>query len=115
VIGVVERDGGTLYCTTLLFSPEFTTRGDFPSDIPNTLAEQPGDVVSTGGSCTVGPVGEVLARSGARRRGDPIADLDLDEIARGKFDFDVVGHYGRPDVFRLSVDERPPRPVDPGQ
>jgi nitrilase len=34
------------------------------------------------------------------------ADLDLDEIARAKFDFDAVGHYSRPDVFRLEVNER---------
>ena len=35
------------------------------------------------------------------------ADLDLDEIGRGKFDFDVVGHYSRPDVFQLVVNENP--------
>jgi len=33
------------------------------------------------------------------------ADLDMGDIARGKFDFDVVGHYARPDVFRLHVNE----------
>jgi nitrilase len=35
------------------------------------------------------------------------ADLDLAEVARGKFDFDVVGHYARPDVFQLVVNEKP--------
>lgn len=29
------------------------------------------------------------------------ADLDMAELARAKFDFDVVGHYARPDVFHL--------------
>jgi nitrilase len=36
-----------------------------------------------------------------------IADLDLDQIAQSQFDFDVVGHYSRPDVFQRTVnDER---------
>jgi nitrilase len=39
------------------------------------------------------------------------ADLDLGEIAKGKYDFDVVGHYARPDVFQLSVNERAMAPV----
>jgi nitrilase len=34
------------------------------------------------------------------------ADLDTGEIAEGKFDLDVVGHYARPDVFRLEVNEK---------
>jgi len=33
------------------------------------------------------------------------ADLDRAEIVRGKVDFDVVGHYARPDVFSLIVNE----------
>jgi nitrilase len=39
------------------------------------------------------------------------ADLDLEEIPRGKYDFDVVGHYSRPDIFRLQVNTRPTQPV----
>jgi len=208
VVGVVERDGGTLYCTALFFSPEgylgkhrklmptaaerlvwgfgdgstlpvfdtpfgrlgavicwenympllrmavyakgvqiwcaptadgretwlstmrhvalegrcfvlscnqFTRRRDFPHDIPNTLAAHADDVVSSGGSCIIDPLGQVLA--GPARDGEEIlfADIDLDQIARGKFDFDVVGHYARPDVFRLLIDEEPHLPVAPSQ
>jgi nitrilase len=58
-----------------------------------------------GGSLIVGPLGKVLA--GPSYDGECIltADIDVGEIAEGKFDLDVVGHYARPDVFRLSVNE----------
>lgn len=45
------------------------------------------------------------------REGVLTAELDLADIARGKFDLDVVGHYARPDVFTLSVDESPKKAV----
>ena len=94
---------------------QFTRRGDLPDDIPNVLAQAPDDVLSTGGSCIISPLGEVLA--GPARDGEEVlfADLDPDEIARGKFDFDVAGHYARPDVFRLIVDEAAKPPVSPAQ
>jgi len=92
---------------------QVTRRSDFPEDIPNVLAQEPDDLLSTGGSCIIGPLGEILA--GPARDGEEIlfADIDLDEIARGKFDFDVTGHYARPDVFRLIVDEASKPSVSP--
>ena len=90
---------------------QVTRRGDFPDDIPNVLAPAPDDVLSTGGSCIISPLGEILA--GPARDGEEIlfADIDLDDIARGTLDFDAVGHYARPDVFRLMVDESARSPV----
>jgi nitrilase len=43
------------------------------------------------------------------------AEIDPDEIAPRKFNFDVAGHYARPDVFRLIVDESPRPPVSTAQ
>lgn len=64
-----------------------------------------------GGSLIVGPLGVVLA--GPSYDGECIlyADLDVGEIAEGKFDLDVAGHYARPDVFRLEVNTAPAPPV----
>jgi nitrilase len=90
---------------------QFARRGDYPADVPNALAGGADDVLMHGGSCIVGPLGQVLA--GPDHEGETVlcAELDLAEIPRGKFDFDVVGHYARPDLFRLVVDETPRRPV----
>ena len=68
-------------------------------------------VLIRGGSAIVSPLGNVLA--GPHFDGETIltAALDLDEIGRAKFDFDVCGHYARPDVFQLTVNEAPMAPV----
>lgn len=40
-------------------------------------------------------------------RGVLVADLDVDELTRARFDLDTVGHYARPDIFILTVNETP--------
>jgi nitrilase len=40
------------------------------------------------------------------------ADLDLDLITRGHLALDVDGHYARPDIFQLSVNDRPQATVE---
>jgi nitrilase len=65
-----------------------------------------------GGSVIVGPLGDVLAGPLYNAEGLVTAEIDLIEIARARFDFDPVGHYARPDVFSLHVDDRPKRAVE---
>jgi nitrilase len=186
VIGVIERDGGTLYCTALFFAPDGTLAGKHRKLMPTAMERliwgfgdgstlpvldtgfaRIGAVICwenympllraamyakgiqlycaptvddreswqptmrhialegrcfvlsacqfvrpegapesewiRGGSVIVGPLGKVLA--GPCYDGECIlsAEIDPGEIAEGKFDFDVAGHYARPDVFRLEV------------
>jgi nitrilase len=49
------------------------------------------------------------------REGILYAELDMGEVARGKFDFDVTGHYARPDVFQLYVNQEFQPAVDFGE
>jgi nitrilase len=178
VIGVIERSGGTLYCTVLFFAPDGSLEGKHRKLMPTAMERliwgfgdgstlpvldtgfgRVGAVICwenympllrasmyqkgvqlycaptvddretwpvtmrhialegrcfvlsacqytekiRGGSVIVGPMGKVLA--GPCYDGECVltADLDLGEIAEGKFDLDVAGHYARPDVFRLEV------------
>jgi nitrilase len=68
-------------------------------------------VLIRGGTSIVSPLGEVIAGPLYDRPGIVTADIDLDQIIQGKFDLDVVGHYARPDIFRLEVNEKPSPPV----
>ena len=182
VIGAIERDAGTLYCTALYFSPEGRLAGKHRKLMPTAMERLiwgfgdgstlpvmdtgfgkvgavicwenympllrmamyrkgvqfycaptvddretwPGSMrhialegrcfvlsacqfvpdLIRGGSVIISPLGRVLA--GPNYDGECVlrAELDPGEIAEGKFDLDVVGHYARPDVFRLEVNER---------
>src|SRR3954468_24362581 len=181
VIGVIERDAGTLYCTALFFAPDGRLAGKHRKLMPTAMEKLIwgfGDgstlpVVDTGfgrtgavicwenympllraamygkgvqiycaptvddrerwvatmrhialegrcfvlsacqhvpnlihgGSVIVNPQGEALA--GPTYDADVLltAEIDLAEIVEGTFDFDAVGHYARPDVFQLSVNQ----------
>lgn len=189
VIGVIERDGATLYCTALFFSPEGALVAKHRKLMPTALeriiwgfgdgstlpivdtgfgragavicwenympllrtamyakgiqlycaptvddrevwpstmrhialegrcyvlsacqyarfGESPREVIR-GGSLIVGPLGEILAGPVYDAETMLTADVSLERIAEAKFDFDVTGHYARPDIFQLRVNEAP--------
>jgi len=180
VMGAIEREGGTLYCTALFFAPDGSLAGKHRKLMPTAMERliwgfgdgstlpaietgfgKIGAVICwenympllryamygkgvsfycaptvddretwqvtmrhialegrcfvlsavqhtetiRGGSVILGPLGNVVA--GPCYDGEVIlrAELDPGEIAEGKFDLDVAGHYARPDVFRLEVNE----------
>jgi nitrilase len=102
---------------------------DVPADVPGRDALYGGDDdwLSRGNTMIVGPDGDVLAGPLEGEEGILYADIDAGRARAARAQFDPVGHYGRADVFRLSVDSRPrrsvsfsdadsgePRDVDPG-
>lgn len=95
----------------VLSACQHVTRGAYPADYECALGDAPDTVLMRGGSMIVAPLGDVLA--GPDYSGEAIlyADIDPDAVVRGKYDFDVVGHYARPDVFSLSVNTAVQRAV----
>jgi nitrilase len=66
--------------------------------------------VEPGNTVIIGPSGEILAGPARHEETILLAELDLNEVRSARRLFDPVGHYHRPDVFRLAVDTAP-RPV----
>ncbi|XP_010495899.1 PREDICTED: nitrilase 2-like [Camelina sativa] len=108
----IAMEGGCF----VLSACQFCQRKDFPehpdylfTDLDNNKEHDA--IVSQGGSVIISPLGQVLAGPNFESEGLITADLDLGEIARAKLYFDVVGHYSKPDVLSLTVNEHPKKPV----
>jgi nitrilase len=91
---------------------QFVTKDMYPAELESIdeLKDQP-EIMCRGGSVVVSPTGDVLAGPLYDKEDILYVDLDMDEIVKAQLDLDVVGHYGRPDVFQLYVNEQPLKPV----
>jgi len=69
--------------------------------------EQNGPWLEEGNTVIVAPDGSVLAGPVREREETLVADLDLRTVAIARRHMDPVGHYHRPDIFRLCVDTSP--------
>ncbi|KAL4864906.1 hypothetical protein BDV12DRAFT_200625 [Aspergillus spectabilis] len=87
--------------------PEWVTQGPASEKIES----DPEAWASGGGSCIIGPLGEVLAGPlwNANDESDPdtalqIVEVDFEDCLRGRLDLDLAGSYSRNDAFSLAVE-----------
>ena len=77
---------------------QFVTKQMYPKEFQKYIENQP-ETLSRGGSVIVSPMGKVLAGPLFDEEGILYANLLENELIKSKFDFDVNGHYARPDIF----------------
>ena len=84
----------------------FQRASSYPDDFPlrDELAEV--EVIGRGGSAILAPDGTYLAGPLYDQEGILYAELDLVRLLEERQRFDPAGHYHRPDVLSLTVQER---------
>jgi nitrilase len=87
--------------------------GDIPDSFPekDTIFPEPEEWVNPGDSVIVAPSGTIAAGPLRQEYGVLYCDLDLGQVVTARRAFDVAGHYARPDVFQLHVNDQPLEPV----
>lgn len=86
---------------------QYSTKDMYPEDIASRQEmEKLPHELTRGGSCIVDPLGNFIVEPVVGKEEVLYAEIDLEKITESHFDFDVVGHYSRPDIFQLKVNEK---------
>jgi len=64
------------------------------------------EIACRGGSCVVDPFGHVVSDTIWDQEGIIYAELDMQKVPASKMEHDVCGHYARPDVLKLQVEDK---------
>ena len=80
---------------------------DFPADTPHLkkILENAPLTLADGGSCIAGPDGEWIVAPVVNKEGLIIQTIDINRVYEERQNFDLAGHYSRPDVTRLTVNK----------
>lgn len=81
---------------------QYVTKDQYPESLQKELGNQP-DLMCSGGSAIVSPMGNVIAGPLFGKEGILYTDISHNEVVKAKMDFDVIGHYARPDIFEFKV------------
>ena len=86
----------------VLSANQFVRKDQYPKRFQAELQSQP-EILSRGGSAILSPLGEILAGPLWDQEGMLLATVNLDDITKARMDFDVAGHYQRPDIFHFKM------------
>jgi nitrilase len=96
----------------------YMTMDHIPEDFPQREAlHAAGDfgggagAILPGGSGIIGPDGQWIAGPLSGEEAIVYGQIDLDLVAEEQLALDAAGHYNRPDVFQLTVDDRTKAPL----
>lgn len=81
-------------------------KDSYPEDLNAFETEDLPYWLCRGGSCIIDPFGHYVTEPVWDEETIIFADLDMDMPAACKMEHDVIGHYARPDVLKLEVDDR---------
>lgn len=86
---------------------QYLTKQHYPADLRKKLIADHPSLPSSGGSVLIGPLGKPLAGPVFGKEAVLTAELDPRDIIKAKMDFDVIGHYTRPDLFDFEWKKKP--------
>ncbi|MDB3913340.1 carbon-nitrogen hydrolase family protein [Flavobacteriaceae bacterium] len=80
-------------------------KSNFPKETPHfdKIIKNAPDTLVNGGSCIAGPDGEWILEPVINKEGIFYETLDFSRVLEERQNFDVAGHYSRPDITKLHV------------
>lgn len=80
---------------------------DFPTDTIHLdkILENSPDILSNGGTCLAGPDGEWIIEPFCNEEKLVVVEIDHSRVREERQNFDITGHYTRPDVFQLMLNQ----------
>lgn len=97
----------------VLVAASYLTKAMLPGDfeLMDDFRDAP-EVLLNGGSAIIGPDARYVIDPVVGKEELLTAEIELDRVIEEKLTLDVAGHYARPDLFELRVNQRELRPVE---
>lgn len=85
---------------------QYVTKGQYPKGLhyEHELDKLPEDLCP-GGSCVISPFGQYLTEPVWNKESIIYQELDMEQVPLSRMDFDPTGHYSRPDIFNLEIND----------